>query len=234
MKNIIMLVFLFTYSFLFSQSNAGKIVYSIHISADEKVLKSEKVGKLYMDMSKNAADQMYVLSFKEGKSSFLKAEKLNAAKDKYEETVSKLASVIFTNDDNYYYDFVNRYAIIETNGALVKEAVKDVNWEMTSENKIISGILCYKSTRKLEYLGRDNKIKINNIVAWFAPSLPFSYGPKDFYGLPGLIVQLTENRTTYLANKIELDDLEISIDFPKGKTVSKEEFDKKLKAQMGM
>ena len=81
---------------------------------------------------------------------------------------------------------------------------------------------------------RDNKIKINNIVAWFAPSLPFSYGPKDFYGLPGLIVQLTENRTTYLANKIELDDLEISIDFPKGKTVSKEEFDKKLKAQMGM
>ena len=99
-----MLVFLFTYSFLFSQSNAGKIVYSIHISADEKVLKSEKVGKLYMDMSKNAADQMYVLSFKEGKSSFLKAEKLNAAKDKYEETVSKLASVIFTNDDNYYYD----------------------------------------------------------------------------------------------------------------------------------
>jgi GLPGLI family protein len=234
MKNIIMLVFLFTNSFLFSQSNAGKIVYSIHISADEKVLKSEKVGKLYMDMSKNAADQMYVLSFKEGKSSFLKAEKLNAAKDKYEETVSKLASVMFTNDDNYYYDFVNRYAIIETNGALVKEAVKDVNWEITSENKIISGILCYKASIQLEYLARDNKIKSNNIVAWFAPSLPYSYGPKDFYGLPGLIVQLTENKTTYLASTIELNDIEISIDFPKGKTVSKEEFDKKLKAQMGM
>ena len=229
-----MLVFLFTYSFLFSQSNAGKIVYSIHISADEKVLKSEKVGKLYMDMSKNAADQMYVLSFKEWKSSFLKAEKLNAAKDKYEETVSKLASVMFTNDDNYYYDFVNRYAIIETNGALVKEAVKDVNWEITSENKIIGGIVCYKATRQLEYLGRDNKIKSNNIVAWFAPSLPYSYGPKDFYGLPGLIVQLTENKATYLASTIELNDIEISIDFPKGKTVSKEEFDKKLKAQMGM
>ena len=229
-----MLVFLFTNSFLFSQSNAGKIVYSIHISADEKVLKSEKVGKLYMDMSKSAADQMYVLSFKEWKSSFLKAEKLNAAKDKYEETVSKLASVMFTNDDNYYYDFVNRYAIIETNGALVKEAVKDVNWEITSENKIIGGIVCYKASIQLEYLARDNKIKSNNIVAWFAPSLPYSYGPKDFYGLPGLIVQLTENKTTYLASTIELNDIEISIDFPKGKTVSKEEFDKKLKAQMGM
>jgi GLPGLI family protein len=52
--------------------------------------------------------------------------------------------------------------------------------------------------------------------------------------LPGLIVQLTENKTTYLASTIELNDIEISIDFPKGKTVSKEEYDKKLREQMGM
>ena len=26
-----------------------------------------------------------------------------------------------------YYDFVNRYAIIETNGTLVKEAVKEID-----------------------------------------------------------------------------------------------------------
>ena len=76
---------------------------------------------------------------------------------------------------------------------------------------------------------------VHEIVAWFAPSLPYGYGPKSFYGLPGLILELTRIRTTFLATKIVIEDKkELKIKFPVGKTTTKEAFDKQLKAQMGM
>lgn len=67
------------------------------------------------------------------------------------------------------------------------------------------------------------------IVAWFAPSLPYSYGPKYFTGLPGLILELTDRKVTFLASSIIiLKDEELPIDFPKGKTISQEDYTKKV------
>jgi GLPGLI family protein len=84
-------------------------------------------------------------------------------------------------------------------------------------------------------MGRNGKNISIPITAWFAPSLPYSYGPKDYNGLPGLILELQERKTIYFASLITLSkDKELEIEFPKGKTVTKEDYEKKLKAQMGM
>ena len=71
------------------------------------------------------------------------------------------------------------------------------------------------------------------MTAWFAPSLPYSFGPKNYYGLPGLILELTEGSTTYIVTKIELSNKNISVVQPRGKTISREEYNKRLKKQMG-
>lgn len=63
--------------------------------------------------------------------------------------------------------------------------------------------------------------------------LPYGFGPIQFNGLPGLILELHYINTTYFATKILLSDKDIPINFPKGKTISKEEYDKKLEASMG-
>lgn len=78
------------------------------------------------------------------------------------------------------------------------------------------------------YIARDAKEKNITIIAWFAPSLPYAYGPKDYGGLPGLILELTEKETTYYASKINITkNKEVKIDFPKGKMITEEEYNRK-------
>ena len=176
----------------------------------------------------------YILSFNDSKTSFKILNKLTVAESDHDIVINKLASIMFTTQFNYYYDFINDYTLSESEGVIVKDVVKAIKWEITSESKIVSGILCYKALSEIEYLARDNKPKFKKIVAWFAPSLPYSFGPKNFYGLPGLILELTENRTTYFATVVDINDNMISIDFPKGKTITTEDYEKGLQTQMGM
>jgi len=134
-----------------------------------------------------------------------------------------------------YIDYEIKSEIyVKNDGILVENKYNEPKWETSTESKVISNYLCYKAIQKIPFVSRHGENKTQEIVAWFAPSLPYSYGPKIFYGLPGLILELTENKTTFLATKIVFFEKELTIDFPKGKTVTKEEYEKKLKAQMGM
>ena len=234
MNKLFIISFLFLNFFTFGQINKGKIIYNININADDKVLKNDKIGSTYADMGKKAAALSYILSFNDSKTSFKILNKLTVAESDHDIVINKLASIMFTTQFNYYYDFINDYTLSESEGVIVKDVVKAIKWEITSESKIVSGILCYKALSEIEYLARDNKPKFKKIVAWFAPSLPYSFGPKNFYGLPGLILELTENRTTYFATVVDINDNMISIDFPKGKTITTEDYEKGLQTQMGM
>ena len=49
-----------------------------------------------------------------------------------------------------------------------------------------------------------NKDKTYIAEAWYCPTLPFSFGQKDFCELPGLILELQDDKVTFVASKIEL------------------------------
>ncbi|SHL48322.1 GLPGLI family protein [Flavobacterium xanthum] len=230
MKKIFLILVTFVCLTSFSQVSKGKIIYTININADENVLKSDNMGSTYSEMSKKAGTFSYVLYFSGSKTSFQKENKLNSRESEQDRMISDLASVMFTTQYNYYFDFKNKYMLSEIEGTIIKDTVKPINWLINSESKLIDGIMCFQALSQVEYLGRDNKTKFKKIVAWFAPSLPYSYGPKNFYGLPGLILELTENRTTYLATVIDFKDDIIDIDFPKSKTVSQEDYTKKVRS----
>lgn len=70
------------------------------------------------------------------------------------------------------------------------------NWKLTNEKKIINDIECFKATTR--FRGIDWEV-------WYAPSIPYPYGPWKLHGLPGLIVQANDfnKRTNYSASKIE-------------------------------
>ena len=64
------------------------------------------------------------------------------------------------------------------------------------------------------------------VTAWYTLDIPISQGPKEYWGLPGLILEVIEGRTVILCSKITLNPKEkINILAPtKGKKISQAEY----------
>lgn len=110
---------------------------------------------------------------------------------------------------------------------IVENNINETAWTVTKENKRIHDFLCFKATKS--YTTSGDKPKIVNIEAWFAPEIPFKFGPKNYAGLPGLIIELKENHLTYFVKSINYNPKEkIKIIVPtEGTKMTWEEFAEK-------
>jgi GLPGLI family protein len=72
------------------------------------------------------------------------------------------------------------------------------------------------------------------VTAWYTPQIPVNQGPGDYWGLPGLILEVNANRTTILCSKIVLNpDEKDEIKVPaKGKEVTRAEYNDIMKNKM--
>ena len=72
------------------------------------------------------------------------------------------------------------------------------------------------------------------IVAWYTPMIPISQGPSDYWGLPGLILEVSAGNTTMLCSKIVMNPEEkINIEAPeKGKEITKSEYQATISEKM--
>lgn len=69
-----------------------------------------------------------------------------------------------------------------------EEEIPKLDWHITSEEKEIGGYKSQKAT--VSYRGRE-------WTAWFTEELPIPYGPYVFGGLPGLILELRDQKGEY-------------------------------------
>jgi GLPGLI family protein len=65
------------------------------------------------------------------------------------------------------------------------------------------------------------------ITAWYTPEIPVNQGPENYWGLPGLILEVNDGKTVILCSKIVLNPKEKAvIKAPvKGKVISQNDFD---------
>ena len=72
------------------------------------------------------------------------------------------------------------------------------------------------------------------VVAWYTPQIPVNQGPGEYWGLPGLILEVSSGRTTILCSKIILNPEEKKeIKKPnKGKEVTRKEYNDTVKQKM--
>ncbi|WBL22877.1 GLPGLI family protein [Zunongwangia sp. HRR-M8] len=101
-----------------------------------------------------------------------------------------------------------------------KQDLKQIDWEIQPEKKEILGFSVQKAT---------GSFAARNYIAWFTPELPFSDGPYKFNGLPGLIVEISDQKNDYHFTLTGFQELEkpvsILLDLDSYKTVSQEELD---------
>lgn len=72
----------------------------------------------------------------------------------------------------------------------------------------------------------EEEVEMVEVEAWYTPMVPVSQGPGDYWGLPGLILEVSVGNTTLLCSKIVMNPEEkIKIEAPdKGKEVNKKEY----------
>ncbi|WP_284652850.1 GLPGLI family protein [Flavobacterium terrisoli] len=65
------------------------------------------------------------------------------------------------------------------------------------------------------------------VTAWYTPEIPVNQGPEGYWGLPGLILEVNDGKTTILCSKVVLNPKEkADIKAPSnGKEVSQKEYD---------
>lgn len=234
MSRICIYIFLYLGTILnsYGQSISGKVVYKIQPIDFELKSQSAKINSLTEKMYEAANKQSFMLEFNTMESSFVLNNFLEATNidDQYKKNINNLASMLVTSDFNYYLNLNTNIVILEKKeGILIQKKYEKKNWEITTETKTIGDYLCYRAVNIKKYIGRNGKNISIPVIAWFAPSLPYGYGPKDYNGLPGLILELQERKTIYYATLISLvKDKKEKIDFPKGKTISEEEYTKKV------
>jgi GLPGLI family protein len=142
---------------------------------------------------------------------------------------------------------------------LIKDALNTYEWKMEQETKMIGQNLCFKATTVIEVpvrsefrFGRRNateekedetkkaaaeeapKMEQIIVTAWYALDIPVSHGPGDFWGLPGLILEVAYGDTNILCTKIVMNPKDkVEIKEPsKGKEVSQKEYDEIIAEKM--
>lgn len=73
--------------------------------------------------------------------------------------------------------------------------------------------------------------KENTITAWYCPEIPINQGPENYWGLPGLILEVNDGKTVILCTKIVMNSKEKVTIKPvgKGKQVTQKEYDEIVK-----
>lgn len=212
----------------------GVIKYKVSVNIDIKTAPKETIG-MFESINSLVQKQEFELKFSDKVSVFDIIPSLKESSNKETKLYYRIARVGYTCGTKVYYEKnANTIYEIHENGIITKDVIGKDFWQITSETKKIDKYNCIKAFHTINFLTRNGEKTSRIITAWFAPSLPYSFGPKTYSGLPGLIVELLDKNTTFTATSIKLSKNDIAIKLPKGKAISKEDYDKKIKQQMGM
>jgi GLPGLI family protein len=209
---------------LFSQTNA-KISYSVlptggSLEKNEEVVKS-KVASSFIGVDDALTRLTYILVVKDQRSNFYLESMLD-----FNQRSARLARA-FAGNNEFFKDQVKNQIIkkVDFSNEIFFVKVDSVSqWELQNEQKIINGYTCFKAVRN-KFLRLKQKNSVHVIEAWYCPAIPIKNGPKEFGDLPGLILELQDDKITFLASKIELgSDLKLIIKEVNSKTISETEF----------
>lgn len=228
--NIVSIIVLMFFSIsVQSQLFSGKITYSATLLKSQNQLnldtiKSSKgAKKLMKNLFNNDSEISYILTFYNNKSLFQKKKEIEIKKNILLEVRMGKGSFYYDRELN---DWIYKR---ETYGETFLISYPETKWKITNETKKINGYLCGKA---ITTIVENSRVKQTSIItAWFAFDLPYNFGPKQFAGLPGLVLELEyAGKYKMRATKIELNPKEkIKIKLPKkGIKISLEKYEKKM------
>ena len=223
---------------------SGKVTYGLTLNTEylEEMESSNKIGEQYlakalMKVKQNAAGITCILKFNPEISHFFAEEGLENDADRG----YKFALQHFGIDGPYYVD-LRKKEILQKSEAFGKiylveeDFAKKQRWTITSESRQIGNYKVYKATTVKVVVNSKGTFE-SEVIAWFAPEIPFSFGPVGYGGLPGLILELEEKTTfpvRFFAKTVDFDQKEKGIETPsKAKKITAAELDEMYRKARG-
>lgn len=219
---------------------------------------SEAQKKQIQERLKNRLEKTYILTFNKEESVFKEDEKIDAvsgATDSWGKNFSpgEQYKNVKTKKLLQQQEFYGKQF-------LIKDDLLTIDWKIGKETKQIGKYMCFKATasiptddltwydfswnklRRIEEQEKDTitgeliepEVEMSEVVAWYSPQIPLSQGPLEYWGLPGLILEISVGNTTMLCSKIIMNPEDKSkIEAPdKGKEVSKTEYQETVASKM--
>lgn len=255
MKKILLLLFVTTFSFAQEfQGKAyyfSKTIFNDKIKVEDTGVNKDidpAMEKAFQEALKKASEKNYLLTFNKSECIYEQEQQLEKPKSVAGEMS---ISVSFSSSEGKkYINAKDKTSSIEDEilgkEFLIVEPIEKPNWELVDESKKIGDYTCFKAKllipvsekQKKEYeeflkkeeikssLFKMEEPKDKTITAWYTPEIPVSFGPNNYWGLPGLILEINEPELIILCSKVVLNTKGATIKVPnKGQKVSQKEFD---------
>ena len=209
---------------------------------------SEEQKKQVAARMQNRLEKTYILTFNREESMFNEEEKLDAlsgATDSWGKNFTPGAQYknVKTNSQIQNQEFYGKKF-------LVKDSLQPITWKIAEETKKIGKYNCFKATALIptneltwyefswnklrtkektatsEEATEGEMVEMTEVEAWFTPQIPVGHGPLEYWGLAGLILEVSAGDTTLLCSKLILNSSEqVKIEAPeKGNEVTKQEY----------
>lgn len=217
---------------------------------------NDEIGKQLEEQMNKAFEKTYILTFNKAESLYEEQQKLDLPSKGSNGIMIKMEN---SSDGKQYKNIKTKQLVSEEDffgkEFLVTDSLTAYDWKLESESKKIGVYNCFKATYTIPVTEKDKaeyedfKKKQSNdktsffvmdepkdrlITVWYTPEIPVSNGPAEYWGLPGLILEASFDKTTILCSKIIVNPKDkIVIKAPqKGKKVTKKEYERLIEARM--
>ena len=227
----------------FAQGFTGRAYYKstsqFSIKMDSTKMAPEQMAQIQASLKKQM-EQNYILSFTQTESTWKKEESLGGGPA----TASAGGAVFMvasSGEGSALYKNIADQTYLQEQEMMGKEyLVKDKSepfeWELSEETKKIGNYTAQKASFTKIVDSRqfstgmtemENVKDTIQVTVWFTPEIPVSHGPENYFGLPGLILEVQNQGRTLICEKIELNPSAdpVIIERPsKGKEMTQAEF----------
>ena len=223
---------------IYVSKQLNNVVFHVEGMSEEKAKElNEKMSKMF--------EKTFILNFNKTESIYQQEQKLKETGSRGSTFASELEGELYKNSQTKQYLKAEEFA---NKNYIITDVLKNYNWDITQESKKIGGYTCYKaisitkvtkkelqeyevekakqSKNKTSFFNLE-KPKDKKITVWYNPEIPVSHGPNQYWGLPGLIMEVNENNLIILCSKVILNPKDKKIiKAPKsGKVISRNAYD---------
>ncbi|RZL43396.1 MAG: GLPGLI family protein [Pedobacter sp.] len=248
--------FLLMFVSMNAQDFLGKAEYfskKIHAKKAQKTVTDDKepvdpeFEKMVQEAVKKASEKQFLLIFNKTESLYEEQKSL----EKPQMTDGTSVSISYSTAGKKYINTKDKSSIVEDEifgkEFLIVEPLVQPEWKLINESKKIGDYNCFKAelvipvTQKQleayeEFLKKEelkpalfkmDKPEDQVITVWYTPEIPVSFGPDNYWGLPGLILEVNDGRYIILCSKVTLSNKDkTKIKAPNtGEKVSQKKFD---------